>query len=115
MSFPDFSKVQLDLGPTGPGPVRSAWNTPEGLTVETAYGTDAIEALDTKGAVVGWIASGPTVNLATQGVRIRSGQAVSISLRMDDGFSGSFTVRAYDPATQALLADLKLKTEYYDA
>lgn len=75
----------------------------------------AIEALDTKGTVVGWIASGPTVNLATQGVRIRSGQAVSISLRMDDSFSGSFTVRAYDPTTQALLADLKLKTEYYDA
>jgi methylmalonyl-CoA mutase len=46
MSFPDFAKVQLDLGPTGPGPARSAWQTPEGLTVETAYGPDAIEGLD---------------------------------------------------------------------
>ncbi len=46
MSFPDFAKVQLDLGPTGPGPVRDAWQTPEGLTVETAYGPDAIEGLD---------------------------------------------------------------------
>ena len=46
MSFPDFSKVQLDLGPTGAGPARDAWNTPEGLTVETAYGPDAIEGLD---------------------------------------------------------------------
>ncbi len=46
MSFPDFAKVQLDLGPTGPGPARNAWQTPEGLTVETAYGPDAIEGLD---------------------------------------------------------------------
>ncbi|MFY8164741.1 MAG: methylmalonyl-CoA mutase [Brevundimonas sp.] len=46
MSFPDFAKVQLDLGPTGTGPARDAWNTPEGLTVETAYGPDAIEGLD---------------------------------------------------------------------
>ncbi|WP_298096543.1 methylmalonyl-CoA mutase [Brevundimonas sp.] len=46
MSFPDFAKVQLDLGPTGPGPARDAWQTPEGLTVATAYGPDAIEGLD---------------------------------------------------------------------
>jgi methylmalonyl-CoA mutase len=46
MSFPDFAKVQLDLGPTGPGPARDAWQTPESLTVEPAYGPDAIEGLD---------------------------------------------------------------------
>jgi hypothetical protein len=85
------------------------------LALDDGEAEIAIEALDAKGAVVGWIASGPTVNLATQGVRIRSGQAVSISLRMDDDFSGNLTVRAYDPTTQAQLADLKLKTDYYDA
>ncbi|MDP1913232.1 methylmalonyl-CoA mutase [Brevundimonas sp.] len=46
MTFPDFSKIPLDLGPTGAGPARDAWNTPEGLTVETAYGSEAIEGLD---------------------------------------------------------------------
>ena len=46
MSAPDFTKVSLDLGPTGPGPARDVWNTPEGLTVQTAYGPDAIEDLD---------------------------------------------------------------------
>jgi methylmalonyl-CoA mutase len=46
MSAPDFIKVDLDLGPTGTGPNRDAWNTPEGLTVETAYGPDAVEGLD---------------------------------------------------------------------
>ncbi|MGX1692950.1 methylmalonyl-CoA mutase [Brevundimonas naejangsanensis] len=46
MSFPDFSKVALDLGATGTGPDRAAWTTPEGLTVETAYGPEALDGLD---------------------------------------------------------------------
>ncbi len=46
MSTPDFTKVALDLDPTGTGPARDAWNTPEGLTVQTAYGPDAVEGLD---------------------------------------------------------------------
>ena len=46
MSAPDFTKVVLDLGPTGPGPARDVWNTPEGLTVQTAYGADAVQGLD---------------------------------------------------------------------
>ncbi len=46
MSFPDFSKVALDLGAVGAGPDRAAWTTPEGLTVETAYGPDALDGLD---------------------------------------------------------------------
>jgi len=46
MSFPDFSKIALDLGATGAGPDRAAWTTPEGLTVETAYGPDALDGLD---------------------------------------------------------------------
>ena len=50
----------------------------------------AIEAVDAKGTVVGCVSSGSTVNLATQGVRIRAGQAISVSLRMDDHFNGHF-------------------------
>ena len=46
MSFPDFSKVALDLDATGVGPERASWTTPEGLTVETAYGPDALDGLD---------------------------------------------------------------------
>jgi hypothetical protein len=72
----------------------------------------AVDAVDAKGSTVGEVGTGPAVNPATQGVRIRPGQAISIGLRMQDEFSGSFTVRAIDPSTQALLADLKLKTDY---
>ncbi|WP_374516849.1 methylmalonyl-CoA mutase family protein, partial [Brevundimonas sp.] len=46
MSFPDFSKIALDLSPTGTGPAREPWRTPEGLTVATSYGADAVEGLD---------------------------------------------------------------------
>lgn len=46
MSFPDFSKVALDLDATGAGPDRAPWTTPEGLTVETAYGPEALDGLD---------------------------------------------------------------------
>jgi len=46
MSFPDFSKIALDLDATGAGPERAPWTTPEGLTVETAYGPGAVEGLD---------------------------------------------------------------------
>ena len=46
MSFPDFSKIALDLSPTGAGPDREPWRTPEGLTVAPVYGADAVDGLD---------------------------------------------------------------------
>ncbi|GAA0870499.1 methylmalonyl-CoA mutase [Brevundimonas basaltis] len=46
MSAPDFSKLDLDLSPTGAGPDREAWKTPEGLTIAASYGAPAIEGLD---------------------------------------------------------------------
>ena len=73
-----------------------------------------VEAVDSKGRVVGSVGSGQTVNPATQGVRIQPGQAISVGLRMDDDFSGTFTVRALDPTTQAVIDDLTLKTAYLE-
>lgn len=72
----------------------------------------SMEAFDSKGRSVGWVGSGQTVNPATQGVRIRPGQVVSASLRMEDNFAGAFAVRVTDPANQVLIAELKLKTDY---
>jgi hypothetical protein len=74
----------------------------------------AIEAVDSKGNIVGLVGSGQTVNPATQGVRIRPGLIVNVGLRMEDNFSGTFTVRALDPATQAIIADITLKTAYLE-
>jgi hypothetical protein len=74
----------------------------------------AIEVVDSKGRTVGCPGTGQTVNPATQGVRIRPGAVTSIGLRMEDDFSGSFTVRALDPTSQAMIADLTLKTAYIE-
>jgi hypothetical protein len=88
-----------------------AW--PEGsLFLDESDIEISVEAFDSKGQGVGWVGSGPTVNLATQCVRIRPGQVVSVSLRMEDTFSGVFTVRATDSGNQALIAELKMKTDY---
>ena len=46
MSFPDFSKAALDLSPTGVGPSRGDWSTPEGLTVSTAYDASALKDME---------------------------------------------------------------------
>ena len=74
----------------------------------------AVEAVDSKGNTIGSVSSGQTVNPATQGVRIRPGQIVGVALRMEDEFSGSFTVRAIDQAAQILIAELTLKTAYLE-
>lgn len=74
----------------------------------------AVEALDANGAVIGWVGSSPAINPATGGVRIKPGVAIAVGLRMEDDFSGNFTVRVLDASTNALLASLNLKTGYLE-
>jgi len=90
-----------------------AWSQVEAFADEQEIEV-AIEAVDAKGNIVGLVGSGQSVNAATQGVRIHPGQIVNVGLRMEDSFSGTFTVRALDPATQAIIADLTLKTAYLE-
>lgn len=72
-----------------------------------------MEIVDSKEKSVGTVGSSPFVNPATGGVRIKSGSALSIGIKMDDEFSGNFTVRVLDQ-TNATLAELKLKTGYLE-
>ncbi|MEH6697493.1 MAG: methylmalonyl-CoA mutase [Brevundimonas sp.] len=46
MTRPDFTTLKLDTGATGTGPDRTAWQTPEGITVEPRYEADALDGLD---------------------------------------------------------------------
>ncbi|MBM9538654.1 PglZ domain-containing protein [Desulfobulbus alkaliphilus] len=74
----------------------------------------AVEVVDVHKAMVGSVGSGQTVNPATGCVRIKSGSAISFGLRMDDEFSGSFTIRILDPATSLQHVSLNLKTGYLE-
>lgn len=93
--------------------VDLAWPERE-LFVEEWEREVAIEAVDGKGNVVGEVASSQLINPATGFVRIKPGSAVSVAIRMDDNFSGSFKVRVLDPTTNATLTDLALKTAYLE-
>jgi hypothetical protein len=93
--------------------VDLAWPAQPDLFAEVGETEVAVEVTDSKGTVVGWVSSGQSINSATGGVRIQPGVALSVGLRMEDEFSGSFTVRVLDPATNVLLTSLNLKTEYF--
>ena len=73
-----------------------------------------IEAVDSKGEAVGRLGASQAANDATGAVRIRPGAAVAVGLKMEESFSGTFTVRVFDLKTHATLADLKLKTDYLE-
>jgi PglZ domain len=61
--------------------------------------------------VVGEPASSEHVHPATGLVRVKPGQAIKVPIRLDEGFSGSFEVRAYDPETRVAYGEaLRLKT-----
>jgi hypothetical protein len=72
----------------------------------------SVEAFDASGTLVGSVAGGQTVNPATGCVRIKPGEAISVSLKMDDDFQGAFKVRVLDPSTGAQYAELSLRTNY---
>ena len=93
--------------------VDLAWPNAE-LFLEEAEREFAIEAIDSDGRVVGFAGSGQSVNPATGCVRIKPGAAVSIGLKMDESFSGSFKVRVLDPSSNINLAELNLKTAYLE-
>lgn len=83
-----------------------------GLFAEEGEVEVIIEVANSAGKIVGWVGACSTANPATGGVRIKQGAAISIGIRMDDDFTGSFTVRVLDASTNVLLANLNLKTEY---
>jgi PglZ domain len=94
--------------------VDLTWPQAEFFTEEVEIEV-TIEARDSKENIVGWVSSGPSVNPATGGVRIKPGAALSVGLRMEEEFSGNFTVRVLDPSTNvALTEELKLKTGYLE-
>jgi hypothetical protein len=73
-----------------------------------------VEVVDSKENIVGSVSASQSVNPATGGVRIKPGAALSIGLKMEDEFSGTFTVRVLNQSNVLIAPELKLKTGYLE-
>jgi hypothetical protein len=83
------------------------------------YGTEEIDfrleaKAKAKNRVVGEAGPSPHVDPSTGLVRVKSGAALKVPLRMNDAFEGKFTVVAVNPTTQATYAKLELRTDYVE-
>jgi hypothetical protein len=91
--------------------VDLAWPDAE-LFGEESEREFAVEASDSEGRIVGVASSGQSVNPSTGCARIKPGSAISIGLKMDESFRGSFKIRILDPSSNINLAEINLKTDY---
>ncbi len=71
-----------------------------------------LEAHDRDGQIVGEAQPCGHVSHATRTISIRPGEALPVTLRMDDDFEGRFTVKALAPETRTAFATLELETAY---
>ena len=72
-----------------------------------------IEAHDEAGNVVGEAKPGGVVNQADRVIRLKPGDRVQVTLKMDLEFEGKFIVKALDPITMAAVGEaLELETDY---
>ncbi len=72
-----------------------------------------LEAHSPKGKVVGEAKPGGPVNPATRILRLKAGETLQVTLKMDLDYEGKFSVKALDPTTLAALGPaLELETDY---
>lgn len=71
-----------------------------------------LEAQNSKGDTVGEAKAGGAVNAATGTVTLRAGEKVQVTLKMHLEFEGKFKVKAMNPKTQAIYAQIDLETDY---
>lgn len=71
-----------------------------------------LEAQDKKGNVVGEAKPGGVVNAATGTITLEPGNKAQVTLRMQMEFEGKFKVKALNPTTLAVYAQLELETDY---
>lgn len=70
-------------------------------------------AKDSAGNIVGEAASSASVDPVSREINLERGKAIKVSLRLQESFSGEFSVMAADPATGAAYATIKLKTDFH--
>ena len=71
-----------------------------------------LEAHNIKGDVVGEAKAGGPVNPATGTLTLHVGEKAQVTLRMQMEFEGKFKVKALNPKTNAIYAQIDLETDY---
>ena len=71
-----------------------------------------LEAHAGKDKVVGEAKAGGVVNAATGAITLKPGERVQVTLVMQPGFEGKFTLKALNPRTFTMYSSLKLETDY---
>ena len=71
-----------------------------------------LEAHNAKGDVVGEAKAGGVVNPATGTLPLRAGEKAQVTLKMQMEFEGKFKVKALNPKTNAIYAQIELETDY---
>lgn len=89
------------------------------LAVDAAdmFSTDSVfeillEAHNAKGDVVGEAKAGGVVNPATGTLTLRAGEKAQVTLKMQIEFEGKFKVKALNPKSNAIHAQIELETDY---
>lgn len=88
-----------------------------GVDAADMFSTDSVfeillEAHNAKGDIVGEAKAGGAVNPATGTLTLRSGEKAQVTLRMQMEFEGKFKVKALNPKTNAIYAQIELETDY---
>ena len=87
------------------------------LFQKSLFGTEEVRfSLEARAGrnIVGEVAPSPNVDPTTGLVSIETGKAIKVPLRMREDFEGEFRVVAADPASKAMLDELKLQTDYVE-
>ncbi len=71
-----------------------------------------LEAHNNKGEVVGEAKVGGLVNSATGTLSLQAGEKAQVPLKMQLEFEGKFKVKALNPKTNAIYAQIDLETDY---
>jgi hypothetical protein len=71
-----------------------------------------LEAHNKKNEIVGEAKTGGIVNPATGAITLKPGEAVKVTIKMQEEFEGKCTVKILNPTTLAVYAKIDLETDY---
>jgi hypothetical protein len=72
-----------------------------------------IQGINNKSDIVASTATSPSIDPTTGEIHLERGKALKIPIRIQEGFEGTFTVKALDPSSGITYATVELTTDYH--